>query len=837
MNSSTASSARTKLLFDEGWRFQLGDVADAESASFDDSAWRLVELPHDWSIELPRDPKAPCGGSGGFFQNGIGWYRKTLAVEPSWEGKCVALEFEGVYRNAEVFINGQRAGGQRYGYIPFSVDLTQVVSGAAAGQKITIAIRVDNKKQPSTRWYSGSGIYRHVWLHSFASAHIKTDTFKATTTALSTTEAVLHVEAQASGAKQGQALHAHFSVYGPDGTEATTVKVDTPNAAGHFCADLKIPAPRAWSPESPTLYRIVADLHDTATSTALDTVEVTTGLRTLAWSAKQGLLLNGQPIKLCGGNIHHDNGILGAAAFDRAEERKVELMKAAGFNAIRTAHNPHSVALLDICDRLGMLVMDEIFDVWEGKKTEEDYHKTFAEDHARDTEVWVRRDWNHPCIIFWSIGNEIMEKHTPEGVATAKKLAALVRSLDPTRPITAGMNDDWHKPDFWDSLDPFFAQLDIGGYNYQLDLREMGPGRPTPRDLSWATNHVRDHKRHPERIMVGTESFQYEVFANWRAARYHPYVLGEFVWTALDYLGETAIAVVSPPGVYAHSNWRMGGSWPWSGGCCGDIDLTGWRKPVSHYREIVWGGEREGAKKLYMVAEEPPPIEPRMLGGEVLRRIPPSGDTAADELAESTWQCTSWAMPPAFPFWDWPRSEGRKITVEVYSRYEAVRLYLNGQQVGEAPTGEAEEFKARFRVPYAAGELVAVGLQEGKERERFALKTAGPAVTLRATADRTKLRADGQDLAFITIEAVDAAGEWQAWANQEVSVQVAGAGALAALGTANVRDNHDRYTDSHCTLFQGRALAIVRTGHQVGPISVRISAPGLAVADLVLNAQ
>jgi len=835
----TGASPRAKSRLDEQWKFQLGDVSGAEAANFDDSGWRVVDVPHDWSVELPRVPSAPNGGAGGFFQNGIGWYRKTLAVDPTWMGKRVLIEFEGIYRGAEVFVNGRRTGvTQPYGYVPFAVDLSEYMKEGDA--TVTIAVCVDNEVQPSARWFTGAGIYRHVWLHTFAPTHIVPDTFRATTVSLSADAAVLRVEASVVGGTDSGS-HVEFSIYGPSGEEVASASASG-DQSGKFSAELEIAKPCAWSPDSPSLYRVVACLHDTATSTPLDAIEVTTGLRTLAWTAERGLLLNGQSIKLNGGNIHHDNGILGAAAYDRAEVRKVELLKAAGFNAVRTAHNPHSIAFLDACDRLGLLVLNDMYDGWAEAKTEGDYHLHFAEWHARDVERWVRRDWNHPSVIFWCIGNEVMERGKPEGLDIAKALAGIVRSLDSTRPVTAAVNGAWGERTFWESLDPYFAVLDVCGYNYELASREGEPWRAKFHTLYPEPTHVADHARVPKRLMMATESFQSEVFINWKTLRDHSYAIGDFVWTALDYLGEATIGATYLPGSLMREHWTGGASylhwpWPWLGAYCGDIDLTGWRKPVSHYREIVWNGASEGGKKLYMAVQEPPP-EPKPTLSASVFTVPQiaSGDTA-ELAAEQAWQVSLWAMPPGLPLWDWPQSEGKWLSVEVYSRYEAVRLYLNGQKVGEAPTGETEEFKAQFRVQYAAGELLAVGLQGGEERERFALKTGGPANGLRATVDHAELGAGGQDVAFVTIEAIDAKGQWQPWASQEVEVQVSGAGRLVGLGTANVRDTLELYTASKCRLFQGRALAVIRTGRDSGAIAVRVSAPGLAATELSLTVR
>jgi len=822
----TASSPRTRTLLDDQWRFQLGDVAGAETVDFDDRTWRALDLPHDWSVEHPRDENAVCGGAGGYFQNGIGWYRKSLPVDPAWTGKRVSVEFEGVYCNATVFINGQEMESQPYGYIPFTVDL----SDHLAGESVTIAVRVNHAEQATARWFTGSGIYRHVWLHTAERTHVATNAFKATTLSLGAEEAVLRVKASVTKADayDAAALRADFHVYAPNGIEVATASA---SAKRDISTDLKIANPLPWSPESPNLYRVVARLH-TADGSLLDEVEITTGLRTLNWSTERGLVINGQSVKLYGGNIHHDNGILGAAAFDRAEERKVELLKSAGFNAVRTAHNPPSPAFLDACDRLGLFVIDEIFDGWAAPKTEHGYHKFFGVWHAYDLERWLRRDWNHPSVICWSIGNEMPDRATPQLLSIAKEMAALVRTLDPSRPISAGLHSDWGDASLWPKLDPLFEALDIGGYNYELAPRiPNDPGRTQYRKIELAPHHARDHERAPQRIMMGTETFQSEVFVNWQAMRDHSYVVGDFVWTAIEYLGEVCcgIALLPDASTRGHGQQARPTSWPWRGAPCGEIDLTGWRKPNSHYREIVWNDRQAlDGKKLYLSVHLPPSLSREAVTKE------------ANELTEDeeVWQLTAWAMPPALPTWDFPkRSEGRRLTVEVFSRYEAVRLYLNGQLIGEQPTSEAQEFKTLFHVPYAPGELVAVGMESGEERERFVLKTGGEAVALRATVDRSMLRADGQDLAFITIEAVDANGQWQPWSEQKVAVQASSSGRLAALGTGNISDSLENFCDSQCTLYQGRALAVVRTSRAPGPITVHISAANLAKAVLTLTTQ
>ncbi|WP_068628998.1 glycoside hydrolase family 2 TIM barrel-domain containing protein [Cephaloticoccus primus] len=829
VSSTSASAPRLRMLLDEQWRFQLGEwllehraVPDYAQVDYDDSDWQELDLPHDWSIGLPPNDRRDQ------FQDGVGWYRKTLRLDSAWLGQRVVVEFEGVYCNPEVFVNGRKAGQHAYGYTPFTVDLTEYLKDLSVGDPVLIAVRVDNSQQPSARWgFSGSGIYRHVWLHVFGPTHIVADGINAVTTALDTEsggEATLRVETHLRSFEKTlgrlRNVRVRLSVldlqeYGAcvATAEVTDVLV---SAEQRLVGTLKIPNPRAWSPESPSLYRVVAQLYNEA-GALLDEYSVVTGIRTLAWSFERGLELNGKSIKLNGGNIHHDTGILGAAAFDRAEGLKVQWLKKAGFNAVRTAHNPHSRAFLEACDKLGLLVVDEIFDVWTTAKAAHDYRKLWDEWHQHDLETWVRRDRHHPSVVLWSIGNEIPESGKPEGEAIARELSGLVRALDSTRPVTMGQDVPWAGGG-WTSLDPVFSLLDIAGYNYSLVSRDASlelaegddfkvyPGPP---------RYIADLERAPDRIMYASESFQSEVFTNWLVARDHAHVLGDFVWTALDYLGDGGLGLPHMKGV-ENAHW-------WRNAYCGDIDLTGWRKPVSHYREILWHGAEPAGKKLYMAVHVPPPALPE-------------GAESADLDMKGNW-IGAWAVEPLLPTWNWPGREGELLTVEVYSRYEAVRLYLNGEKIGEQSTTETDRYKTRFTLPYMPGRLVAVGLSEGNEVERFELKTVGAPVKLRAVADRAVGYADGQDIFFVTIEALDEADQWNLWAAHAIEVDVEGAGALIGLGTGNSVGGTS-YPESHFALFQGRALAAIRTTRESGPITVRVtSAGGLAGAELRLETR
>ncbi|MDI7277322.1 MAG: glycoside hydrolase family 2 TIM barrel-domain containing protein, partial [Anaerolineae bacterium] len=423
-----------------GWRFHLGDTGDRWRGFPDDSTWRLVDLPHDWSIELERHPASPSGAASGFFPMGRGWYQRRLAVPAEWRGRKVFVEFEGVYMNAEVWLDEHFIGRHPYGYTSFWYDLTPYLR--YAGESV-LRVLVDNACEPNSRWYSGSGIYRPVWLHVADPVHVAPWGVYVTTPEVSPAGAVVrvHTTVQNEG-EASQQVTLRSRIVAPDGSAVAASEAEaTIDAAGQqgFCQDLPVDEPRLWSPDTPHLYRVDSEV--LAGGKVLDTATTSFGIRSLHFDAERGFLLNGHPLKLRGGCVHHDNGVLGAASYDRSEERKVELLKASGFNAIRCAHNPPAPAFLDACDRLGMLVIDEAFDCWREGKNPYDYHVAFDDWWRRDVESMVCRDRNHPSVIMWSIGNEVMERDGRSGGAhIARALADHVRALDASRPVTAAVN-------------------------------------------------------------------------------------------------------------------------------------------------------------------------------------------------------------------------------------------------------------------------------------------------------------------------------------------------------------------------------------------------------------
>jgi len=772
-----------KQLFDYNWKFTLGDYPAASTNDFDDKGWRNLDLPHDWSIEGKLDQKNPTGSGGGYFPAGIGWYRKKFNAPPTWQGKRVSIYFEGAYMNSEVFINGKSLGVHPYGYTSFYYDLTPYLN---YNEDNIISVRVDNSQQMNSRWYSGSGIYRHVWLLVTDPIHIGHWGVAVTTPAISSEKATVQVKTLVKNEKtspQSIVLSTQLTDKNSKSVGNHEVKVELQaNNEEEVVQTITVNNPLLWTPKIPNLYQAqIKVMHGDKT---IDIFQDTFGIRSIKFSPENGFQLNGKTVIINGGCVHHDNGCLGAKAYDRAEERKVELLKSAGFNAVRTSHNPPSEAFVDACDRLGLLVMDESFDGWEESKTPYDYSRFFEKWSERDIESMVLRDRNHPSIIIWSTGNEIIERTKPEAVETANKLANCVRQIDPTRPVTSAMTT-WSQG--WEIFDTLFAVHDICGYNYQLHRAAS------------------DHERVPSRIIVHTESYPRDAFYVWDMVQSNSYIIGDFVWTALDYLGESGIGRYYYPGEPDGQHWE-GDFYPWHGAYCGDIDLIGWRKPISHYRSLLYNN----TEKLYMAVREPNPDN-----GEIKE--------------------TMWSIWPTWESWTWPGREGKDIQVEVYSKYSKVRLYLNNKLIGEQPTAKEQEYKATFTLPYRPGLLKAVGIEDNKELESAILKTAGKPAKIKLIADRTKLLANGQDLSFVTVEITDEDGNIQPNADNQLLFNVKGPGVVAGVDNANLKDL-DQYVGTKRKAWHGRALVVIKSTQSTGDIRLTVSSPGLPDAIVTIKA-
>jgi beta-galactosidase len=778
-------SVRQHPVFDKGWKFLLGDPADAQKPEFDDQSWRTVVLPHDWSIEGTFDPKSVTGGGEGFLPQGTAWYRHTFNVPVNWQGKNVSIEFDGVYMNCDVWINGQNLGNHPYGYTAFSYDLTPYLK---FGGSNVIAVRVDVSKQRNSRWYSGCGIYRHVHLSVTNPVHIPQWGVAIQTPKADETDATIVIRTEVKN-DSGAAVSVHSTLIGPDGKNISTTRtVGAAEAPFVSVENFDLHNPVLWSPESPKLYRAITQL--VRDGKVIDQVENSFGVRTIAWSAANGFQLNGKTIKLCAGCVHNDNGPLGSACFDRAEERRVQLLKDAGFNAIRTSHNPPSSAFLDACDRLGMLVMDEAFDCWDQGKNAADYHLYFKDWWQRDIDSMVLRDRNHPSIVFWSVGNEIPDALSQTGADLVKPLADRIKSNDTTRPITEAICQSPNATQL-----PFFdvhsATLDVVGCNYILD---------------WA---VKDHDRAPSRVLTVTESFPHDLFHYWALTQDNSYVIGDCVWTALDYLGENGIGRAelvatndNPPGGHGEDNF-----FPWHGAYCGDLDITGDRKPVSHYRDILW----DRGEKLFMTVEQPVPEGQKM------------------------W-VQSWGVTPSLPSWTWPGFEGKPVKVDVYSRYDSVELFQDGKSLGEKPTTRAQQFKATFDLTYTPGTLKIVAKKDGQEVASQTLVTAGTAATINLTPDRKTIHSDGQDLSFVTVEVRDKKGMLQPNADQEISFKIDGPGTIAAVGNGDMTST-ELYQGTQRKVFDGRALVVIRSNGKPGTIHLKATNADLASAEATVQAS
>ena len=752
----TASAQTKQQLFDFGWQF----THNGKTVT--------VDLPHDWDIyEGPVSGKGITGTGGGWFQAGKGEYRKTFK---SPDAEITKLHFEGVYQKTEVYVNGQKAGQHHYGYTPFTVDVTPYLYKDKRLNEVTV--KVDNSDQPNCRWYSGSGIYRHVWLETMPALHIAENGVFVTTPEVSEQQARVQVEVTIANESQvdrnatvvvGAAQMMVAVAAGQTKTVSTTLTVNNP---------------RLWSPENPALSEINVQLKENGKT--IDNATTTYGIRSFSFDAERGFILNGKPVLINGACVHHDDGVLGSRAFDDAEIRKVRQMKQAGFNLIRTSHNPSTRAFLDACDSIGMLVIDEAFDGWRTQKNPYDYSTVIDSCFHNDIHAMVLRDRNHPSIISWSIGNEVIERKDIRVVYTARQMKAAILEKDATRPVTEALCA-WDRD--WEIYDPHAEVLDVVGYNYMI------------------FKHASDHQRDPKRVIWQTESYPRDAFRNWAVVNDFPYVVGDMVWTGLDYLGESGIGRTYYKGEREGESWIEGGQPEWHGAPCGDVDITGWRKPISHYREMLWDKDTP----LYMAVKEPNGYH-----GEI--------------------HTTMWSVWPTWESWTWPGWEGKPVDVEVYTHQPEVKLYLDDQLIGTKQVSRNTEFKAVFSVPYKAGTLRAEA--GGKS---VTLKTAGEPARLRLTPDRTVMTADGQSLIYVVAEVVDKDGIPVPEAAIPCEATIKGAGTLLAFASADLKDT-EPYTSPRAKTWKGRAMLVIRSTQKKGSVSVSIKS-SLPTATLSLKAK
>ena len=772
--AGTAPGAeRLHQSFDFDWKFTLAAPAGAEAPGFDDSAWTPVQLPHDWSMGLPYLSPAEGGsGSMGFMQGGLGWYRKSFTVPASWSGRRVSLEFDGVYHRSTVYVNGREVGFHPYGYTAFAYDITDWL---VPGRENTVAVKVDHSDFPTSRWYSGSGIYRHVWLNVTDPVHVDLWGVWVTTPAVSEAQATVHAETTLvnDGASPAKAtLTAELK--DPSGRVVARSSAPAALAASGRAVveqDFQVAAPALWDLDTPQLYTLVVTVRRAGKVT--DRYETPFGIRDIRFDPDKGFFLNGRSVKMKGGDIHQDAGSLGAAIPDRAQERRVRLMKETGFNAVRCSHNPPAREFLDACDRLGMLVIDESFDKWKSGYYTQWYDQWWKADLA----AMVLRDRNHPCVVLWSVGNETREQGdmTGEGTARLAALRAECERLDPTRKVAVTT-----APDYQRNFDRngFNAAVEVVGYNYQEPFYDS------------------DHAQFPDRIIYGSEVFPYYSAGKERMREYiernpwydyasRDFIFGYFMWAAIDYWGESS-------------------GWPSKGWPTGIYDVCMREKPSAGFFRAVWKDE-----PVVKLAVEDPSL-PLNRGKDM------------------------WTWPLLASHWNFPRHDNTQmVELDVFTNCDEVELFINDVSLGRRRTADYPNNTITWRTPYKPGTVVARGYKGGVEVAEDTLRTAGEPVAIRLRADRTDLAADGQDLSHIDIELVDAQGIVVPDADRPVRIRVEGAGRFLCMDNGDTADGGAQLRADKPSFF-GRALAVVQAGRTGGSLRVTATADGLPDSELLL---
>ena len=792
---STANvSPRVRQSFDFGWKFTNGDPAGAQSLTFIDSSWRVVDLPHDWSIEGPYSETELTGGPGGYLPTGIGWYRKKFRGAPEAHNRKFFIEFDGVYQHSEVWLNGHSLGYRPYGYISFGYELTPHLR---LGEANVMAVRVDNSAQPNCRWYSGSGIYRHVWFVETSPVHVRRWGTYITTPEVAPTATNINIRTTVQNETDQSARPVlKTSILDEKQNEVASTESAqeiAPSGEYEFIQDVKLANPSLWSPQNAYLYTAVSELR-LASGELADIYETRFGIRKIRFDRDEGFLLNGEPIKINGVCNHHEAGSMGAAVPEGVWKRRLQILKEMGCNAIRMSHNPPAPELLDLCDRMGFLVMDETFDEWRYAKGQvtHGYHELFDQWWRADAGNMIRRDRNHPSIVIWSAGNEIPDQDASDGTETVTKLVGLFHEEDATRPVTAACDHIASEPKA--APPEFLAQLDVVGYNYVDRWRDR-------REKYYSI----DRHLYPDRKFIGTESTAFggirgnydwllsdgaqsgffgrilknvliDVEQQWKFVRTYDYVSGDFMWTGFDYLGEAR--------------------WPSKSASSGVIDTCGFKKDGYYFYQSQW---------------------------------------------------TSKPVLHLFPHWNWKGREGHIIPVMCFTNCETVELFLNGKSFGakgyafprlgmEKRYGNypmaamtlhtTADLHVSWDVPYEPGTLRAVGMKDGREVATAEIATTGAPLQVKLSADRDRIVADRRDVAHIVTELVDDAGRNVPTADDEITFTIDGPARLIGLDNGNPT-SHEGYKGNSRKAFNGLCLAIIKAGSDVGAVHVAATSPGL----------
>lgn len=774
-----------------GWKFHLGDIEGAQTLDFDDSNWQTLDLPHDWSIYQKRDPDMADGAYLSYLPGGIGWYRKDLIIPSNRSGDSVDLIFDGVQQECEVWINGHYLGLQTHGYVGFVHSLTLYLN--PPGEINVVAVRAINPEQNS-RWYTGSGIYRDVKLRFRNQIDVQTFGLYFDTLSIFKNGAKLQIRTDlCNETNVSEMVAVSLRLESPSGSINTYdlgVIQLAPKSTEQISQMFTVESAELWSPNSPRMYIAYLDL--SVRGRSVGGMRQMFGIRKIELSPDKGFLLNNEKVVLKGACLHHDNGLIGAAAFKESEWRRVALMKENGFNAIRTAHNPPSTSFLEACDKLGMFVIDEFADSWYLPKKKNGYSRYFHKHWESDLKAMLKRDYNHPSVVIWSIGNEIPERSLALGVEISRKMVQQIKSVDAFRPVTNAFCIAFDLPSVgfdWAVMDPGLATLDIAGYNYLHSRFEQ------------------DHEQHPDRVFVSTESYPKDVLKVWSLVNQMSYVIGDFVWTGMDHLGESGIGRTRYQ-ERGKSDSGLLGKWPYVVNWSGDIDLIGNKKPQSYFRDVVW---------------DLSPVE-------ILVHSPGNG--------EKRERVTNWGWPDEVPSWCWPENEGVEMNVRVFTKAPLVQLKLNGRIVADQNTGLNDGIIWDFKVPYEPGDMTAqVFDSEGQLIGSKSLVTPGEAFGIRVVLGLEDTPANAQrSVVYLPLELVDEAGRLVDNAQIPLSVTVEGAANLLAFGNANPTDPQP-YWDRETTTFRGRALLILRSDGFSGDVQIRVSSPQLPDLDYRVSVQ
>ena len=791
--SSMAFSLNSRKIenFGNNWKFNLGDIPNGQETGLNDSQWRTLNVPHDWSIEGAFSKDHPASPGGGALPGGIGWYRKTFNLSNFEKGRLVFIEFDGVYRNSEVWINGHYLGKRPYGFSSFQYELTPFLKYGEENN--ILAVKVDNSKQPNSRWYSGSGIYRNVWLVTTENIYIDHWGTFVTTPQVTDQSATVSVQTKfLNTSTKDQPIILTTFIIDKDGERVSTIetkKIISKNSSSEIEQSLTVENPVRWSIENPYLYKVVTTIE--CNGKQYDNLETPFGIRTFAFDSAKGFSLNGKHLKINGVCNHHDLGCFGAAINYRALQRQLEILKSMGVNGIRTSHNPPAPELLDLCDQMGFIVMDEAFDMWKKGKTQFDYSLDWDEWHVRDIQDMVLRDRNHPSVFIWSIGNEISEQWNhadSSGGIIARELCSTIRKLDGTRPITSNCNDP--SPDNTILKN---GSLDMIGFSYHtenyFDVSKNFPGKPFIGSETVSSINSRgcydmpsdSIRRWPVRwdreFKTGNADFSCSAYDNcrvpwgstqeetWKLIKKYDFVAGQFIWTGFDYLGE--------PTPYP---------WPARSSYFGIVDLAGFPKDAYYLYQSEW---------------------------------------------------TNKPVLHVFPHWNWKR--GDTVDVWAYTNCETVELFLNGQSLGtKGKIGDA--LHIMWKVPFTPGVMKAIGRSGGKEILTQEIKTAGAPAKIVLEADRSNLAADGKDLSFVTVKVVDKDGILVPHADNLIHFSIEGEGSITGVDNG-LQTSMESFKTNQRKAFNGLCLAVIQSNEKPGGITLKATSDNLEESTIMINSR